>query len=65
MATTNPITFVQQVRAEVSKVSWPSRREVMVTSIMVMLMAGVTATFFFLVDWLIRLGLQVVLGAVA
>ena len=64
MATTNPITFVQQVRSEVSKVSWPSRREVVVTSIMVFLMATVTATFFFLVDWLIRLGLQAVLGAV-
>ena len=60
---TNPITFVQQVRAEVSKVTWPGRREVIITSIMVFIMASLTATFFFLVDWMIRLGLQGVLGA--
>ncbi|MES2146039.1 MAG: preprotein translocase subunit SecE, partial [Pseudomonadota bacterium] len=35
MATTNPIQFIQQVRAEVAKVSWPTRREVMLTSVMV------------------------------
>ena len=62
MATTNPLQFVQQVRAEVSKVVWPSRREVMITSVMVFVMAMLTAIFFFFVDWLIRLGLQGVLG---
>ncbi len=61
MANTNPIQFVQQVRAEVSKVVWPSRREVLITSVMVFCMALLTAIFFFLVDWLIRLGLQGVL----
>ena len=62
MATTNPLQFLQQVRAEVSKVVWPSRREVMLTSAMVFTMAVLTALFFFLVDWLIRTGLQAVLG---
>lgn len=62
MATTNPLQFVQQVRAEVSKVVWPSRREVLVTSAMVFTMAIITAIFFFFVDWLIRLGLQGILG---
>lgn len=62
MATTNPLQFLQQVRAEVSKVTWPTRREVMLTSVMVFIMALLTAIFFFFVDWLIRTGLQAVLG---
>jgi len=62
VATTNPLQFIQQVRAEVSKVVWPTRREVIVTSIMVFVMAILTAIFFFFVDWMIRLGLQGVLG---
>jgi preprotein translocase subunit SecE len=61
MATTNPLQFLQQVRAEVSKVTWPSRREVMLTSVMVFIMALLTAIFFFFVDWMIRTGLQIVL----
>jgi preprotein translocase subunit SecE len=61
MAKTNPLQFVQQVRSEVSKVVWPTRREVTITSIMVFIMAMVTALFFFFVDWMIRIGLQVIL----
>jgi len=55
---TNPLQFIQQVRAEVAKIVWPTRREVIVTSIMVLIMAFITALFFFLVDLLIRSGLQ-------
>ncbi|MEM9477879.1 MAG: preprotein translocase subunit SecE [Pseudomonadota bacterium] len=62
MATTNPLQFIQQVRAEVAKVVWPSRREVGITSAMVFVMAMLTAIFFFFVDWLIRMGLQGILG---
>ena len=58
MATTNPIQFIQQVRAEVSKVVWPTRREVLLTTVMVFIMAALTAVFFALVDLLIRTGLQ-------
>ncbi len=61
MATTNPLQFIQQVRAEVSKVVWPTRREVMLTTVMVFIMAALTALFFALVDILIRSGLQSVL----
>ncbi|WP_460272602.1 preprotein translocase subunit SecE [Celeribacter sp. ULVN23_4] len=58
MATkTNPLQFIQQVRAEASKIVWPTRREVMLTTLMVFIMAALTATFFFLVDLLIRTGL--------
>ena len=59
---TNPIQFVNQVRAEVSKVVWPTRREVMLTTVMVFIMAALTAVFFALVDLGIRSGLQAVLG---
>ena len=58
----NPLQFIQQVRAEVSKVVWPTRREVMLTSAMVFLLSMVTAVFFFIVDFLIRQGLQGVLS---
>ena len=62
MATPNPLQFIQQVRSEVGKIVWPSRREVLVTSAMVFVMAMITAVFFFLVDLAIRTGLQAVLG---
>lgn len=62
MARTNPIQFIQQTRSEVSKVVWPTRREVLLTTMMVMIMATLTAIFFALVDLAIRGGLQGVLG---
>ena len=57
----NPLQFLQQVRAEVGKVVWPARREVVVTTIMVFIMAALTATFFSLVDLAIRSGLAFIL----
>ena len=62
MATTNPIQFIQQVRSEVAKVVWPTRRETMLTTVMVFIMAALTATFFSLVDLVIRSGLTFVLN---
>lgn len=62
MATTNPLQFIQQVRAEVSKVVWPTRREVFLTTVMVFIMAALTAVFFALVDLIIRSGLEGVLN---
>jgi|TARA_B110000977_G_C10940375_1_gene440647 preprotein translocase subunit SecE len=62
MATTNPLQFIQQVRAEVAKVVWPTRREVMLTTVMVFILAALTAVFFALVDIVIRGGLQYVLN---
>lgn len=61
MATTNPLQFIQQVRAEVSKVVWPTRREVMLTTVMVFILAALTAIFFATVDIIIRAGLQYIL----
>ncbi|MCO4843987.1 MAG: preprotein translocase subunit SecE [Yoonia sp.] len=62
MAIANPVKFAQEVRAEVAKVVWPTRREVVLTTIMVFIMAALTAIFFSLVDMAIRFGLTGVLG---
>ncbi|WP_424926928.1 preprotein translocase subunit SecE [Amaricoccus tamworthensis] len=62
MARTNPFQFAQQVRSEVAKVVWPTRREVGLTTVMVLLMATVFAIFFFTVDMIVRLGLEAILG---
>jgi len=62
MAQTNPLQFIQQVRSEVAKVVWPTRREVLLTTVMVFIMATLTAIFFALVDLAIRGGLQGILG---
>ena len=62
MAKTNPFQFMQQVRAETAKVTWPTRREVVITTLMVLALAALTAVFFFLVDLAIRSGLGGLLG---
>jgi len=62
MANPNPLQFIQQVRNEVAKVVWPTRREVLLTTIMVFVMAALAAVFFSLVDLAIRSGLTAVLA---
>ncbi len=62
MAKVSPFKFIQEVRGEVSKVVWPGRRELLVTTAMVFLMSAVASLFFFLVDQVIRLGLTGILG---
>ena len=62
MATTNPFQFIQQVRSEVSKITWPTRREVLLTTIMVFVMSAIAALIFALVDLLIRSGIRSVLN---
>jgi preprotein translocase subunit SecE len=50
---TNPITFLQQVRTEVSKVTWPTRNETVVSTIMVLAFCALASVFFLLVDQVI------------
>ncbi len=50
MAKTNPLQFMQQVRQEAEKVTWPTRKETMVTTIMVMIMVAFASVFFLGVD---------------
>ncbi len=61
MARTNPITFLQQVRTEVSKVTWPTRRETIITTVMVFVMVFVATLFFLAVDQLLGLGVRALL----
>ena len=63
MATrTNPFTFLQQVRAEVSKVVWPTRRETVISTIMVFVFATLAAVFFLAVDGVLGWGVRTLLG---
>ncbi len=59
---TNPFAFIQQVRAETAKVTWPSRRETMISTAMVVVMAFVAALFFFLADLMMGYGVELILG---
>ena len=54
--------FYQQVMAEARKIVWPSRKETWITSVMVFIMVVIAAVFFFVVDWLLTLASQWVLG---
>lgn len=60
--TTNPFVFLQQVRAETMKVTWPSRRETVISTIMVMAFACLTALFFFAADQTMAFAIELILG---
>ena len=62
MAKTNPTEFFQQVRQEVSRVTWPSRKETMVTTAMVFVMVFISAVFFFVVDQAFSAGVRLIFG---
>jgi preprotein translocase subunit SecE len=61
MARTNPFVFLQQVRTEVSKVTWPTRRETIITTIMVLVMVIMAALFFLVADQVLSFLVTVVL----
>lgn len=58
----NPFKFLQEVRAEASKVTWPTRRETMITTVMVFIMVAVSSIFFLAADQVIRLIVTFILG---
>ena len=58
----NPFTFLQQVRSETSKVTWPTQRETTVSTLMVFAMAFFAAAFFFGADQLFGLLIGLVLN---
>ena len=62
MAKTSPFKFLQEVRAETQKVTWPTRRETLITTAMVFVMVALASVFFFLSDQLIRYVVSLVLG---
>ena len=62
MAKANPAQFMREVRQEVSKVTWPSRKETVVTTAMVFVMSVVAALFFFFTAKIIAWVIQLILG---
>ncbi len=62
MSKITPMQFYQQVRQEVSKVTWPSRKETTVTSAMVFVMVIVVSLFFLVVDYILGAGVGYILG---
>lgn len=62
MAKFNPFAFLQDVRSEGAKVSWPTRKETMVTTAMVFVMVIVASIFFLLADMVLRWAVALILG---
>jgi preprotein translocase subunit SecE len=58
----SPFKFLQEVRAETQKVTWPTRKETTVTTIMVFVMVAVASVFFLLADQVMRIAVSLVLG---
>ncbi len=59
---TNPAEFVREVRQEAAKITWPSRKETTVTTIMVFIMVSLAAVFFFVVDQILGTAVRFLLG---
>jgi preprotein translocase subunit SecE len=62
MAKTNPARFLQEVRQEISKVTWPTRKETGISTAMVFVMVILAALFFFLVDQIMASGVRLIFG---
>jgi len=57
-----PAQFIREVRYELKRVYWPTRKEIMTTSFMVFLMTVITALFFLFVDTIISIFIHFILG---
>ena len=60
---TSPLQFLQEVRREMSKVTWPSWKETWLTTMMVFIMVGLTMVFFAVVDFVLNYGEMILIGA--
>ena len=60
--TVNPFVFLQQVRTETAKVTWPTRRETMISTVMVLVFAIIAMLFFFAADQVMAFGVELILG---
>jgi preprotein translocase subunit SecE len=59
---TSPGEFIREVRQEIAKVTWPTRKETLITTGMVFAMSIAAAIFFFMVDWVLSHLVRLVLG---
>ena len=62
MAALNPLKFLQEVRTEVGKVTWPSRNETLISTVMVLVMVLIASIFFLAADQVIAWGVQLLLS---
>ena len=62
MAKSSPFQFLRQVRQEATKVTWPTRKETVISTVMVFVMVIIAALFFFAVDQLLSAGVKLVFG---
>ena len=62
MAKMHPVLFLRQVRQEIGKVVWPTRKETMMSSLMVIIFTVLAALFFFVVDQVIGYAMKPILG---
>jgi preprotein translocase subunit SecE len=58
MAKTNPLEFLQEVRQEARKITWPTRKETMITTVMVLIMVVLASAFFLVVDAILKWGVE-------
>jgi len=58
----NPAKFVREVRSEINRVTWPSRKETLITTGLVFALSAVAAVFFFLTDQIIGIGVRALFG---
>ncbi len=62
MSKTNPIEFLQEVRQETSKVTWPTRKETGISTAMVFLFVFLASVFFLIVDQILQIGVKFAFG---
>ncbi|HYZ65006.1 MAG TPA: preprotein translocase subunit SecE [Acetobacteraceae bacterium] len=58
----DPAKFIREVRAEIGKVTWPSRKETMITTGLVLALSGLAALFFFVADQVIGIAVRALFG---
>jgi preprotein translocase subunit SecE len=61
-AKVSPGQFIREVRQEAAKVTWPTRKETLITTAMVFAMSVLAAIFFFFVDWVLSFGVRLIFG---
>lgn len=62
MANINPAKFIREVRQETDKVTWPTRRETLISTAMVLVLVTIAATFFVFIDWIIGSLVRLIIG---
>ena len=62
MAELNPAKFIREVRQEMNKVTWPTRQETVISTVMVLVLGLISALFFLLVDGIFAAAIQWILG---